>query len=619
MSRTLPAGLTKSSPELTQDPRASSRLGSFDVFILSCWCGLAGGLLEVATRVVFRWIDPAKRLYGLSRHHVWLTPLSTLLFFGGAGAFLAVATRLSPRGGAWFSTRLICFWAVLPALLIAGPGIYPVAWQIVALGITARAGQMLERHAATLRRRLVLSFPPLVGAVLVLATLLFGGDWLKSLREKSRPLPPADSPNVLLIVLDTVRADRLSLYGYTRRTTPTLERLAERAIRFDEARATAPWTLASHASLFSGRWPHELGVKWLTPLRGNDPMLAEYLGSHGYATAGFVANKLYCSYETQLDRGFTHYEDYQLQQLMPLRTAWLVDRFLDGVKTIGTAIGQTFGIGPFYRPEQESWIADLVTVVNPRKNAAVVNGEFLNWLRGRAEPARPFFAFLNYFDVHSPYLLPGNARYSFGLKPQRMADFVFLSDYWASVDKLKLRPFFRTLACDSYDNCIAYLDEQLGHLFDELARSGVLGRTLIVVTSDHGEELGDHGLYDHGQSVYRGEIRVPLLIVPPGRDRSQRIVSDMVSLRDLPATVVDLVGLAAGSPFSRTVAGAILAGFRAGADGDSRRRGFLRVSQPQSIRPESGPFASLSRPSRVGGPGRICLHPEPRRWGRGIV
>ena len=92
------------------------------------------------------------------------------------------------------------------------------------------------------------------------------------------------APNVLLIVLDTVRADRLSLYGYPRATSRTLEHLAERGIRFDEARATAPWTLPSHASLFTGRWPHELDVQWVTPLRGNFLTLAEYLGHEGFAS-----------------------------------------------------------------------------------------------------------------------------------------------------------------------------------------------------------------------------------------------------------------------------------------------------------------------------------------------
>ena len=128
-------------------------------------------------------------------------------------------------------------------------------------------------------------------------------------------MPPAGSPNVLLIVLDTVRADHLSLYGYERPTTPFLERLARRGIRFDQARAAAPWTLASHATMFTGRWPHELDVEWPCPLREDVPTLAEHLGSLGYATAGFVGNTLYCSYDGGLDRGFTHYEDYVLDTL----------------------------------------------------------------------------------------------------------------------------------------------------------------------------------------------------------------------------------------------------------------------------------------------------------------
>ncbi len=137
------------------------------------------------------------------------------------------------------------------------------------------------------------SFPGLVGTGPGHGGLACSrGDWVKERREARRPLPPADSPNVLLIVMDTVRADRLSLYGYHRPTTPRLEQLAKRGIRFDKVRATAPWTLPSHASMFTGRWPHELGVEWMTPLRGKFPTLAEYLGSRGYATAGFAANTL---------------------------------------------------------------------------------------------------------------------------------------------------------------------------------------------------------------------------------------------------------------------------------------------------------------------------------------
>ena len=186
----------------------------------------------------------------------------------------------------------------------------------------------------SLRRRLILTIPGLVGAVLILAGTVFGGDWLKQQREAARPVPSTNSPNVLFIVLDTVRADRLSLYGYQRRTTPMLERLAKRGTRFDAARATVSWTLPSHASFFTGRWPHELDIQWTTPWRVNFPTLAQYVGSHGYGTAGFVANTTYCSYDSGLSSGFTHYEDYLIERLGPLPMAILVDKFLLALFTV---------------------------------------------------------------------------------------------------------------------------------------------------------------------------------------------------------------------------------------------------------------------------------------------
>jgi arylsulfatase A-like enzyme len=522
------------------------RLGSVDLITLSASCGLAAGLLEVGTRVLCRLINPTNRLYMLSRHFVWLVPLSNVLLFVCAGLILAVVTRLWPRRGLWLAVRFIAFWAVLPALIIAGPRIYPAAWVIVAAGIGSILAVLLERHAAIWRRRRILIFSALLGCVWILAAVMFGGDWLKSRLEASRPFPNPASPNVLLLVLDTVRADRMSLYGYERRTTPVLEKLAERGVRFDEARATAPWTLPSHASLFTGRWPQELAAQWLTPLRTSFPTLSEYLGSRGYATAGFVGNTLYCSYETGLDRGFTHYEDYVLENLMPLRTGWLVDNLMQRLSDFGVFLGRTFDIGPF-RPMHESWIASQF-VVDRRKDARSIHNGFLDWLSQRRQPARPFFAFLNFYDAHAPFVLPQGAEYRFGLKPRRAADFMFLVDYWESMDRLNLRRSLQNLAQDSYDNCVAYLDEQLGDLFGELQKRGLLEQTLIIVTSDHGEGFGEHELYDHGESLYRNEIRVPLLIVPPERNRLRAVVKATVSLRDLPATIVDLAGLGQGSP-----------------------------------------------------------------------
>ncbi len=112
----------------------------------------------------------------------------------------------------------------------------------------------------------------------------------------------------------------------------------------------------------------------------------------------------------------------------------------------------------------------------------------------RREPTRPFFAFLNYFDAHTAYLLPPGTPYRFGRPPKTDADVQVLVD-WFPLDKLRLPPSYVNLARDCYDSCLGYLDEQLGELFGELKRRGVLDRTLVIVTSDHGEGLGEHAFF----------------------------------------------------------------------------------------------------------------------------
>ena len=155
-------------------------------------------------------------------------------------------------------------------------------------------------------------------------------------------------------------------------------------------------------------------------------------------------------------------------------------------------------------------------------------------------------------DAHVPYLPPEGTGFRFGTGPRSLSDFYVLAGGWKAIDKSQLPPNYRELVRDCYDNCLAYLDGQLGELFDMLEQRDVLDKTLVIVTADHGEELGEHGLFEHGESLYRPEIHVPLLIILPGRGRSPEVVSETVSLRDLPATIVDLVGMADGSPFPGT-------------------------------------------------------------------
>ncbi len=371
------------------------------------------------------------------------------------------------------------------------------------------------------------------------------GDRLKQQREDARPLPAAGPPNVLLIVLDTVAARHLSLHGYDRPTSPSLEELAGRAIRFDAARATSSWTLPSHAGIFTGRWMHELAVGWLTPLDGAASTVAEYLGDRGYATAGFVANTGYCAVDSGLARGFTRYEDYSFPELTAFKTAVLVNRAMQSMRAV------------IYFTEDWLESAGLLRPANrimrsldeaDRKAAATVNRELLDWLATRAQPERPFFAFLNYNDAHYPYELPPGRMHRFGAEPsdnyQR-----YLIQQWGELDKKTVSPVGVSFAADCYDDCIADLDEQIGRLIDLLKWKKILTKTWVIITSDHGEAFGEHGLFGHGVSLYDTELHVPLLIIPPGDHTAGQVVKESVSLCDLAATILDVAGQQADSPF----------------------------------------------------------------------
>jgi arylsulfatase A-like enzyme len=177
-----------------------------------------------------------------------------------------------------------------------------------------------------------------------------------------------------------------------------------------------------------------------------------------------------------------------------------------------------------------------------------VNRAFLRWLSWQRTRNRPFFAFLNYNDAHSPYEVPDRSTPGFGLRPTTYRDRLVLQQ-WIGLDKSRLSYQDVRMAGDVYDDSIAYLDRRLGALLGDLDRRGVLDNTLVIVTADHGEHLGDHLLFFHGCSLYRQLVQVPLVIVEPARVPAGRVIAEPVSLRDVPATAVDLLGLGDGSPF----------------------------------------------------------------------
>ncbi len=434
---------------------------------------------------------------------------------------------------------------LLPSLMIAVPRIYAWAWFVLALGVAAWLVPRLEARRLLLRRFVWASLPFAAGAALVLGASPWVSDRVKESRESASPVPPDGSPNVVLIVLDTVAAGHLGLHGYPRTTSTTLVELAERGVTFEQAIAPSSWTLASHATMFTGRWLHELSVGWLSPLDGSQATLAEFLGARGYATAGFVANISYCARDTGLNRGFTHYDDYILPELSGLKTSVLISRALAGCRTIQAAVSarrELSSLAPYLERLTEPFFSD-------RKGAAVINREFLAWLKKGREPKRPFLAFLNYFDAHLPYEIPPGRMHRFGNEGPDERQRVLIKN-WGELDKARLPARDVAMVIDAYDDCIADLDEQLGKLVDELSRQGILERTWLFITSDHGESFGEHkGVFCHGTSLYQTELHVPLLIIPPGGSASKQVVKDTVSLRDLPATIVDALGLARESPF----------------------------------------------------------------------
>ncbi len=285
--------------------------------------------------------------------------------FFAVGLLLALAHRWWPgRFTAPAVAGVLAGLSIFALLLMYGP-LHQVASILIAVGVGYQASRFLaprfDRFLAVVGRTL----PVLVVLLLVTAGTVRGLTlWNERRAARLRPAPVAGAPNILLIVLDTVRSLSLSVYGYERVTTPELERWAPNAVRFARALSTAPWTLPSHSTMFTGHFPHEMTADWRTPLDGRYPTLAEVLESHGYRSAGFVANTMYCSYETGIRRGFAHYEDYPVN----------LGRIL-----FSSTLGKLVSVSPFFRDRAI------------RKRAAEVNREFLSWLdrivnRGRSSP-----------------------------------------------------------------------------------------------------------------------------------------------------------------------------------------------------------------------------------------
>ena len=407
------------------------------------------------------WLSPAT---------IWLPKAGALMLLAFAAAWLCVmGLRRAPLLTGALAGFAAC--AALAAYRLPDASWYPLGFA----GLVLVASFLPKRGPRWIATLLLLS----------VATAWKSLDALEStapsradLADLPGPASPA-APNLVLVVLDTVRADHLAPYGYARVTTPHLDAFArDEATRFTQARSSSSWTLPSHASLFTGLLPSEHGAAYpgetAHPLRGEVVTLAERLRAAGYETAAVVANTLFIVPRLGMDQGFGHFDD---------RRGSFVGDYL--------ALPQLAGLR-------------LAVGHTPYRSAREITEAALQWLDARSPSegrlaARPFFLMLNYMDAHRPYLPPSPFDKAF-------------SD---EVPEYALKPE-RKLHLLLYDRELMHLDSQLARLLERLRERGLFENTVVVVTADHGEAFGEHGRYGHSGTLFEELVHVPLYVKPAG-------------------------------------------------------------------------------------------------------
>ena len=492
---------------------------------------------------------------GNAAHIAWFAPL----FYAVVGlvasvpfvAFSALTRRASETAmvftfaafGAWLAASLAGGVIAQSALIILSLGLATVV-----LKLYRAYGHILHRHRARFGSILAGGIP--LAAIAVLAT--------NAIRERAaywQSAPAnAGAPNVLFLVLDTQRAENMSTYGYARPTSPHIDSLAADALLFEQAFSPSSWTLPSHASYFTGRLPqeHRAGVIRRPYLDGRYPTVAEAFQAAGYATGAFVANGYWCGRQTGLNRGFVRYEDFYGSP---------------GDALARTALGRIIAY---------DWLPKLGYVDIPgRKRVDRINRDFLDWMDGL--DGRPFMAFLNYFDVHGPRLPPAPYEGRFAGKPVQRGKTIDIGALTGNM------PVYARAAIqdmiDRYDESLLSLDAGIGRLVDTLRAKGVLDHTILILTSDHGESYGEHGMMAHGHSMFRDQIHVPLIMRFPGRLSAGARVTQPVGAERVAATMLELAGLSregfAGEPLPLSDSTAAVP-----AIGGAGRRSLSRANWP---------------------------------------
>jgi arylsulfatase A-like enzyme len=437
----------------------------------------------------------------------------------GAVLGLAAAPLLRARGGRFVhaAALALAWWLIRRQVALDTPLFnrldpLPPAGALILVSL----GFLIARRRPWL--------PVAIGAALLAGAMLAPGIYL----ELTTPEPPPraalqdarpGAPDVVVIVLDTVRAENVSTYGYRRPTAPALDALAAEGALFLDATAPSTWSMPSHASLFTGRYPSGHGAHSEHHyLDARFPTLADALQLGGYETYCFTSNA-WISDGLGLTRGFA-WQDESLRARG------------------GAGLGFSF----IHR------LLDRLGLQEADKGGGVVVSRFEEWAHARPADARPAFVFLNFIEAHFPYhQLPHDALY-------RFTDLPYTALRTLSLDLLGQqfggpgRPVEEAAqpARDMYDGGIVYTSELLGRVVEALRARGTLDRTVLVVLADHGEVLGERaGFFGHGPSLYQETIGVPLLVRYPPRIPAGARVATPVSTVGVFATVLDLAGLPA--------------------------------------------------------------------------
>jgi len=476
------------------------------------------------------------------------------------GALTAGLAARMPRGRRWQVTVSgivsILFTSGLTYFIWDNAKAYTLAIGPVAL-ICAGAVAVEKLRGAKAAASVVL-----VATIAFLSTLV-----VLYYQSDSRPAGPIDKhfkpdpgvaamlagkPNVIIVVLDTARADHMSLCGYKYPTTPNLVKLAAESRLFPHAESVDSWTLPAHASLFTGKYPREHGahddtihatssegiIPWVRPLDESQTTMAELLAAKGYNTAAFAANYACLCRQFGLDQGFAYYHDTARFFVPSPALAPLIMR---GADVADRALGLN---GKFV---EQSWSAETVSRFAEQ------------WVR--ANKNAPFFLFLNYMDAHGPYSPPppydhiDGPGIAFDGRLSRHETWNPLRDNYIKKGA-GLTPETAKALSNQYDGELAYVDHWIGRLVESLKAQGVFDDALIIVTSDHGEHLGEHQLLSHGGDLYEGTLRIPILVKYPRGEHAGEVIATQASIIDIFATVFDALRLPAGDVPARALGSA---------------------------------------------------------------